>query len=347
MACIRKRRGRWVIDFYDQQGKRRWKTLPEGTTKTEARSTLRLIEGAVEKGSYVSPSRMPSFAEIADSWLDAKKPNLRHSTFQQYKGHAENHLKPFFGSIEVNWITYDNVENFLARSYDQGVTIPALRKIPVNLGAIISYACRKRFIDYNPARDVEKPKGRSEHTADGQIDVLTPEQIRLLFEKTSKLKYKTLFMTAMMTGARQGELFGLKWSDFDWYANQVRINRTFNHRRFYEPKTRTSKRKIDLPPQLVIELKNWKLASPKSHFDLVFPNEEGKPLSPINMVRRKFKPALRQAGVPRVRLHDLRHTYASLLIEQGEHPKYIQTQMGHTSIKVTMDTYGHLMNSVN
>jgi len=91
----------------------------------------------------------------------------------------------------------------------------------------------------------------------------------------------------------------------------------------------------------------WKLACPPNELDLVFPSESGTPLEKNNLVRRHFEPALRRAGLRRLRFHDLRHTFASLLIDQGEHPKYIQAQMGHSSINVTMDTYGHLMNTVN
>ncbi|UCF84569.1 MAG: site-specific integrase, partial [Desulfobacteraceae bacterium] len=139
----------------------------------------------------------------------------------------------------------------------------------------------------------------------------------------------------------------LKWSDIDWYNSQLIIRRTFQHGRFYEPKSATSKRNIDLGPTVMAQLKEWKLACPPNGLDLVFPNDTGKPIDKNNLIRRHFEPALRRAGLRRIRFHDLRHTYASLLIAQGEHPKYIQVQMGHSSINVTMDTYGHLMNTVN
>lgn len=95
------------------------------------------------------------------------------------------------------------------------------------------------------------------------------------------------------------------------------------------------------------QLEQWKLACPPNVFDLVFPNDAGKPIGKYNLIRRYFEPALRNGGLKRIRFYDLRHTYGSLLITQGEHPKYIQAQMGHSSINVTMDIYGHLMNTVN
>jgi integrase len=287
-------------------------------------------------------------------------------------GHLEHHLKPFFGETRINRITFDSVEQLIIHLSDKEKTKPkrkkeipgekekahqpekkapialdTQRKILITLGSIMTYATRKRYIDYNPVRDVEKPKGQSEHDGDGDLNILNPEQIRLLLEHTPEIRYRTLFMTAALTGMRQGELFGLKWTDMDWINRQAHVNRTFNHGRFYEPKTKGSKRKIDLAPQLVTHLKEWRLGCPKGEIDLVFPNEDGKPLSPINMVRRKYEPALKAAGLQRIRFHDLRHTFASLLIDQGEHPKYIQSQMGHASINITMDTYGHLMKSTN
>jgi len=152
---------------------------------------------------------------------------------------------------------------------------------------------------------------------------------------------------AVLTGMRQGELLGLKWSDIDWPNSQTNVRRTFNHGRFYEPKTKTSFRRIELAPASVHELKKWKLACPKGDLDLVFPSKTGTPQQAANMFYRHFLPALQRAKLPRIRIHDLRHTYASLLIDQGEHPKYIQTQMGHSSINVTMDTYGHMMETIN
>ena len=114
-----------------------------------------------------------------------------------------------------------------------------------------------------------------------------------------------------------------------------------------EPKSKASRRKIDLAPELIHELKKWRLACPKGELDLFFPTEEGTPENAANLLYRRFFPALRRAGLPWMRFHNLRHTYASLLIAQGEHPKYIQSQLGHSSINVTMDIYGHLLETMN
>jgi len=347
MACVAKRRDRYVIDFYDNRGKRRWRTLPQGTTKADAKKVLRDIEDKIDKGIYIHKKNIPLFSEVAEMWLKSKKPNIRHSTYEQYKGHLENHLKPFYESYRINQINYDKIEKFISHCLDSGVSVPTIRKILVNLGAIMTYALRKRYIDINPVREVEKPKGQSEHEEDNELNILTPSEILALLDAAPDLKHKTLFMAAVTTGLRQGELLGLKWMDIDWFNNQIHVNRTYNHFRFYEPKTKTSKRRVDVPPQTMKQFKEWNLACPANDFDLVFPNESGKPMSALNMYNRKYLPALRKARLNKIRFHDLRHTWASLLIDQGENIKYIQKQMWHSSINMTMDTYGHLMKDVN
>jgi len=139
----------------------------------------------------------------------------------------------------------------------------------------------------------------------------------------------------------------VKWTDIDWFNCQVHVRRTYNHGRFYEPKSETSRRAIDLAPSVMTDLKKWKIVCPITELDRVFPNQVGKPMDANGLLKRKFQATLRRAKLRKIRFHDLRHTYASLLIDQGEHPKYVQVQMGHSSINVTMDTYGHLMKAIN
>ena len=347
MACITKKRGKLVIDFYDQHGKRRLKTLPKNINKKEARKVLQELLKQVEHGTYLPERKVPSFAEVAGQWLENKKLNIREHTFASYECHVRRNLKPFFGNTKVTRINYNSITKFVAHEDGRGASIHHIRKSLVLLSGIMKYAVRQRFIDSNPVHEVEKPKGRSRHKSSDEIDVFRPDEIRQFLDYVEGLKYKTLFMLATMSGARQGELLGLMWSDIDWYNSQLFIRRTFQHGRFYEPKSTTSRRKIDLGPTVMAKLRKWKLACPPSDLDLVFPSDSGTPLDKNNLVQRHYDPALRRAGLRRIRFHDLRHTFASLLIAQGEHPKYIQSQMGHSSINVTMDIYGHLMNTVN
>jgi integrase len=345
MACITKRRGRYVIDYYDNQGKRRRKTLKKGTTKTRAKDILRNIEDRLSRGTYIPDKKIPTFAEVAKDWLEYKKPNLRASTWSNYDGYTRNHFHDL-DCIKIDRITTANIEKFVTDRQNQRMHIKTLRRILMTVGQIMAYAVRHKYINYNPVRDIERPKSQGNEKKQ-IIRILPPGEIKALLEAEQNLKYKTLFMLAIFSGARQGELLGLKWPDVDWKNNQIHIQRTYNNKAWYDTKTETSNRKIDLGPVMMTALKKWKLPCPISELNLIFPNEAGNPINHDNMCRRFFKPALKKAGLGKIRFHDLRHTYASLLIEQGENIKYIQTQLGHSKPTTTLNVYAHLMRPYN
>jgi len=345
MACIAKRRGKYVIDFYDTYGKRRWITMPKGTTKKKAKEKLREIEDQLRRGIYLPDKKIPTFKQVAKDWIEYKKPNLRHSTWSVYEGHTRNHFDEF-NLIKINRVTTAKVEKWITARHNEGMNIATIKKILVTLGQIMAYAVRHGYVDYNPARDAERPRGNGE-SEESKIRVLTPVEINAFLDAEEDMKYRTLFRLAIFSGARQGELLGLKWSDVDWENNQIHIQRTFNNQRWYSTKTDASNRKIDLGPAMMKELKEWKLACPPNDLDLIFPNEAGQPINHNNLVKRYFEPALKKVGIEKIRFHDLRHTYASLLIEQGENIKYIQAQLGHSNPTVTLSVYAHLMNPVN
>lgn len=345
MACVRYRRGRWVIDFYDQDGERRWYTMPKGSSRKDANIKKGELEKDVQRKTYIAPKDLPLFSTVADDWLTSKI-SIRDNTKRGYKGHIKKHLKPFFGNLNINQITFAVVEKYVAAAGKKGVSPATLRKILTTLSGIMAYAMKHRYIDHNPVREIERPAD-DRKDEDGDMLVLQPEEVKVLVDGAETQKDRTLYMAAALTGMRQGELFGLKWSDIDWINNQIHVKRTYNHGKFYDPKSKHSRRRIDMAPELVAELKKWKLACLKGELDLVFPNGKGKPQNQSNFLRRHFYPALLAANLPRIRFHDLRHTYCALLLDQGENIKYIQRQMGHSSIKVTLDIYGHLMEDVN
>ncbi len=349
MACItnkkKSKRGRWCIDFYDQSGKRRLKVLPKGATKTEAKKALREIEDQVEKRVWMPIKNIPKFSEVADNWLENKRQNVRASTWVMYASHLKYHFNDL-NHMKINRITTAKVERYITDRQKEKMNITTLRKTIVTLNQIMNYSVRHRYIDHNPVRDAERPKGQGGEE-NIKIQVLVPSQITKFLESTSNQKYQTLFMLAVFSGVRQGELFGLKWTDVDWFNSQIHIKRTYNNGAWYKPKSQSSIRKIDIGPATMDKLKTWRKVCPKSELVLIFPNENGGPLDHWHLSDRYFFPALKNAGLPKIRFHDLRHTYASLLIEQGENIKYIQDQLGHASATFTLNVYGHLMKPTN
>jgi len=199
----------------------------------------------------------------------------------------------------------------------------------------------------NPALYVEKPRVERK-----EMDFLKPEEIRFLLEH-ARPRFHPLFLCAALTGMRRGELLSLQWGDIDWHESQIYVRRplyfeahwTERERkwRFITPKSKNFVRAINMSPTLSLELKKYKLAHPPGGYDLVFAQEDGKPLDSDNMVKREFLPALTRAKIRKVAFHSLRHSFTALLIAQGENIKYIQSQLGHASVQTTLDRYGHLL----
>lgn len=344
-CTFNKKRGRWIIRFYDQTGKRGWESMPKGTTAREARRRTREIEDAIETKTFKRPAQIPTFSEVADQWLDARTVQVRHTTLKQYRGHIENHLTPYFGNMKTNEITLEAVERFITQCTSHDMFANTLRKVLTTLGSIMSYAAHPKrcYASYNPAAYAENaPK-----TVKKEAEMATLEEVQAITEQMVNARDKLIILTAAITGMREGELFGLKWEDIQWKHSQIFIRRTYNHGRFYEPKSEKSKRKIDIPQELLHELKKWHLACPNSELDLVFPNGKGNPEDATNWIRRTWHPARRRAGIRHLTPHSLRHFSGSFLLDEGEGMGYVQDRLGHSSIQMTMNVYRHRMREYN
>jgi len=352
------RRNHWVLDYRDQNGRRRWETTkysrPEDYEK--AVKLLARREEEINKGEYQARHEHKKFEELVEAYRSAHiNVNIRETTKKDYEGRINNHLLPYFKGWKIRTITSLGVEQFRADTLggtgrcSKKVGRRQVNKVLILLGAMFRYAIKHRWATFNPVdRDVKlKEEGRK----DGVIDenILKPDEIQLLLSKfeSKEERWRLMAKTALLTGLREGELFGLRWIDFDWVSKQAHVRQQYVDGRFSEPETKKGRRSVDVPVDLLSELKRWKLRCPIGEHDLVFPNGAGNPENHGNLLRRGFYPALRRAELRQIRFHDLRHTFASLLIENGEHPKYISEKLGHSSIKITMDVYGHLMNPTN
>lgn len=233
--------------------------------------------------------------------------------------------------------------------------VRTINKALTVLSMTFNYAARHRWVDFNPAEHVEKLKP-AVSVADEVLDtnILTPGEIGKLLQaadeptwtqagKLARNNTRLLIKVAVFTGLRSGELRGLQWGDIDWGTGQLFVRRAWKEGQFHKPKTHASIRRVEIPGSIVGELREWRMACPKGEYDLVFPNLKGNPLSNENLLQRAFYPALRRAGLRKVRFHDLRHTFASLLIANGEDLVRVSRLLGHASPAVTLRVYAHML----
>ncbi len=206
---------------------------------------------------------------------------------------------------------------------------------------MFKHALQWGYIKNNPTDNLIRPKVEK-----SEVELLQPEELEMLIEH-SEHPYKLAFLTAFLTGMQAGELWGLQWRDIYWNGRQIHVRRSLWNHHFQKPKTKNSIRRIDTTEKLVKELRLWKLACPVSEHDLMFPSPEGKATMHNNAMKRYFYPALRRSGLRQVSFHSLRHSNASLRMMSGQNIKYIQSQLGHSSINMTLDVYGHLFNDMD
>jgi integrase len=291
------------------------------------------------------PIRKASFKEFVDVWLkDYAEPRvitnmLKKSTFLRYEGIINKYLVPSFGGYDIASITPARVQKFMSTLIkDKNLSASSVRMVLITLGLIFKQAISQGYCKQNPVSEIEKP-----HSQKHEQTFLTPDELRRLFNAADE-PYKTIFIFAAMTGCRRGEILALKWDDIDFERKLVYIRRTVFNGEFTKPKSRNSTRVLAIADILANKLLEHKIASPKNDLDLVFPNSEGGIMSGGHLSKWAFKHAVKKAKIDRhVRFHDLRHSFASLLIYKGEHIRVIQSVMGHANISTTMDIYGHIM----
>jgi integrase len=315
----------------------RWKWEAGGRLKKNADALLRRREREIAEGTY--GLEVISFEEFSRKWLkDYAGIKVKPQTHNDYEGVIRKHLNPFFGESLLRDITPARVQEYVTDKAESGLSPRTINKTLTVLKMMLKHAVIWGYLKENPARFVERPREKRK-----EMDYLTPEEVRRLLGAASP-EFRPLFSTAVLTGARQGELLALRWGDVDLEQGIVYVRRSYHPEHgFVEPKSARGSRAIFMSPELVRILRSHKASTNGSADRLVFPNTAGKPMLHQNMVRREFHPALERAGLKRVRFHDLRHTYAAMMISLGENIKFIQTQMGHSSISTTLDRYGHLL----
>ncbi|MBI4591454.1 MAG: tyrosine-type recombinase/integrase [Candidatus Rokubacteria bacterium] len=332
------RRGRSYSIVYYVDGRQRWKSLG-AVKRKEAERHLRQILNEIQDGTF-RDLKPTSFREYANQWLEFHRANVKPATYDSYKSVVNGHLVPRFGDHALSAIARPSLRQFTADLLESGRSAKTARNVLTILHKILEDALEDGYLRSNPAHKFRKPKVSIE-----RVDFPTPQEVHHFLNHVSPAMYP-LFLTAIMTGMRRGEILGLQRGDIDWHSGQIHVRRTLYKRRFVTPKSRKGLRAIDMAPTVAHTLQGHLLKVADVPDALVFPARRGKPMDPDNLIKREFQPALVRAELRQIRFHDLRHTYASLLINNGENIKYIAEQMGHASVQITLDRYGHLFPSV-
>jgi integrase len=338
MGAIRKRGKHYVVDYYDATGRRRREAI--GPNLHEAKQVLAEREWERRNGKFRLRREPITMAEFTTKWdedylvVRQQLGRLKESTLVGYRVNLRVHIQPFFGRTRLDEIGLPHVREFVKAMLAKQLKPATVLKAVAIVKEMFKHAVQWGYLDANPALYIERPRVEIE-----EMEILTPPEIRRLFEAAEE-PVRTLLLCAVLTGMRRGELLGLKWEDIDFEGNRIHVRRALWRRKFVTPKSRRSRRAIDMGPTLKAAL--GRLTS-RFKGEMVFTSPEGGVMDPDNFSSRDWARVLRRSKLKRIRFHDLRHTYASLLIAQGAHPKYIQVQLGHASIQTTLDRYGHLM----
>ncbi len=285
--------------------------------------------------------------DACESWLRTSERNgLERSTLKAYRSHAWVHIDPKIGDLLVTELSRADVRDFLDELLDEGVSRVLVRKIMVSLRAVLAEAVEREWVDYNVAAEVrvKRSNGRDRKRA----LIPTKDEIRTILDSAPE-SHRVMFILAIFTGMRISELRGLPWGSVDFKRRIIKVTqRADEFGVLGPPKSKAGEREIPTAPMAEKALKEWIPASGAQPDTLVFPNLAGKVQNYSNIYNRVFKPMLVENGITDERgrakfgIHALRHAAASLFIEQGWNPKKIQTLLGHASINMTMDVYGHL-----
>jgi integrase len=351
----------WIVDYIDQHGHRHTKNLDR---KRDAEAYHAAVAVDVRKGIHLADSQSATVAEAGLLWLESgDRAGLERATLDTYRQHLTFHITPVIGTMKLSQLTVP-----LVRSFEDRLRIdrsPAMvRKVLGSLSAILADAQERGLIAQNVVRGLRARRLRGkERRADKRqrgklrigIDIPAPEEIRSIIGHLEG-RWRPLLLTAIFTGLRSSELRGLRWNDIDLKHDELHVHQRADcYRKMGALKSEAGDRTIPLAPMLVNTLREWKLACPKGELDLVFPNGIGRIESHANIINRGLIPVQIAAGVVTAKdkakytgLHSLRHFYASWCINRRvdgglELPlKLVQARLGHASVQMTADRYGHL-----
>lgn len=331
-------------------GKQNQKTIT-GKTEAEVAKKLRAATSSVDNGKYIEPSKM-NLGEWLDIWLKEYAGDIKPKTLISYEWHIKNHLKPALGSVKLTALAPHIIQTFYngLQTGEHALSPKTIKNLHGVLHRALSQAVEIRYLNYNPAGACRLPR-----IVKAEIKPLEENNIIRLLDAIKGHQYETLYLVAVFTGMRQGEILGLSWDCINFqngtifiYRQLQKVKGVYGFETLKNGKTRT----ITPAPSVMEALKKlqrtqlkWQLTAgtawQNKDDQLVFTNQLGCHLTHIT-VYNNFKRIMKSLGLPETRFHDLRHTYAVAALQSGDGVKVVQENLGHYAAAFTLDVYGHV-----
>lgn len=353
---VRKRGDKWAVVLYlgvDASGKKKYKWFSGFKTRKEAEKELAAKIQEFNTGGYVEAAK-ETFGDFMKRWLEDKATQVRPNTLRSYEQPVRCHIIPHLGHIQVAKLRPQDLQSFYSRLLqgDKPLSNRSVQLIHTLIHEALKRAVKWGMVARNVADAVDPPKPtRSKGTTWTTEDAMRFLEVNEPIEP----RYWIGFYLAIMTGMRKGEILALRWSDIDLENGIAQVTQTLTWIKgnpvFQEPKTDRSRRSVALPSSAIEPLRKHKLLQSKERLqmgqaymdhDLVIARVDGRPVNPRTFDDAWYR-SLKRADVPVIRFHDLRHTHASLLLQQGVHPKIVSERLGHSTINITLDTYSHVL----
>jgi integrase len=345
--------GKWVAAVnlgYGPNGKRKRKVF-YGLTRREVAEKLKTALHDQQQGTLPQDTERQTVGQFMERWLqDSAKPTVRASTFESYQILTRTHIIPGLGRIQLRKLTPQQVQAFLNHKLESGLSARTVQYLHSILHRALGLAVKWDLVSRNVASLVSPPRVKQ-----NEIQPFTPQQARQFLDAVKGNRLEALYSVALALGLRRGEALGLRWEDVDLDAGtltvRVNLQRIAGKLQLVEPKTERSRRTIKLPQMAVAALRNHKVLQLEERLlagsrwqdsGALFTSTIGTFIDPRNL-NRQFEKMLEQAGLPKRRFHDLRHTCATLLLVQGVHPRVVMEILGHSRISETMDRYSHVV----
>ena len=329
---------RYEITYYDSDGRRRWERVAGGLDDAVARRGD--VVGTKHRGERVGKTLL-TLEQYTPTWLELQT-HLRPKTRSEYERHLRQHVLPLLGRRRLGDIREDDIARLIAKLRERGYAGSSIRGTLTPLSRLLGHAARRGLIPYNPVQRLEV--GERPKLERREKRILPPKEMKRLLDNAGR--YRALIATAIFTGMRLGEIVGLVWGDVDLTAGVIHVRYQLDLQgNRVAPKTPQAQRSIVVIPALVAILREHRrISSFTDNNDFVFASERGTPLSHGNVQHRALNQPAAAAGItgkPKLRFHDLRHTYASMLIAQGANVVFVSQQLGHANPAITLSVYAH------